>query len=254
MAQIRSSFRFSLRVGRVLVSAILVVTLLGACAQLGPQALVTGRPQYNIAVQQTESEQLLLNIVRQRYNDPVLFLDVAFGSGSSNGVGTVGGNYGENPYIFYAPNTGEKFVRQMLTPLDIGTVALVLQAGWSIERVLLLIGESTNNQFFEVAESLRDLQRNGQLIIGLEPGEHEGELVMVLIVTPDAVESASYLLVCKAIGIACDGQPLHWRPGLCFLLSIICPAMLMHRRRTSRPVSRHLHRILILSKPVLRLR
>jgi len=228
MAQIRSSFRFSLRVGRVLVSAILVVTLLGACAQLGPQALVTGRPQYNIAVQQTESEQLLLNIVRQRYNDPVLFLDVtsissgfsrgvnssllgAFGSGSSNGVGTVGGNYGENPYIFYAPNTGEKFVRQMLTPLDIGTVALVLQAGWSIERVLLLIGESTNNQFFEVAESLRDLQRNGQLIIGLEPGEHEGELVMVLIVTPDAVESASYLLVCKAIGIACDGQPLRLR-------------------------------------------
>ena len=228
MAQIRSSFRFSLRVGRVLVSAILVVTLLGACAQLGPQALVTGRPQYNIAVQQTESEQLLLNIVRQRYNDPVLFLDVtsissgfsrgvnssllgAFGSGSSNGVGTVGGNYGENPYIFYAPNTGQKFVRQMLTPLDIGTVALVLQAGWSIERVLLLIGESTNNQFFEVAESLRDLQRNGQLIIGLEPGEHEGELVMVLIVTPDAVESASYLLVCKAIGIACDGQPLRLR-------------------------------------------
>ncbi len=228
MAQIRSPSRFSVRAGRVLVSAILLTTLLGACAQLGPQALVSGRPQYNIAVQQTESQQLLLNIVRQRYNDPVLFLDVtsissgfsrgvnggllgSFGSGSNNGVGTLGGSYGENPYIFYAPNTGEKFVRQMLTPLDIGTVALVLQAGWSIERVLLLIGESTNKQFFEVAESLRNLQRNGQLIIGLEPGEHEGELLLVLIVTPDAVESASYLLVCKAIGIACDGQPLRLR-------------------------------------------
>jgi hypothetical protein len=243
MAQIRSSFRFSLRVGRVVVSAILVVTLLGACAQLGPQALVTGRPQYNIAVQQTESQQLLLNIVRQRYNDPVLFLDVtsissgfsrgvnagllgSFGSGSNNGVGTLGGNYGENPYIFYAPNTGEKFVRQMLTPLDIGTVALILQAGWSIERVLLLIGESANqlynrsigneagksyNQFLEVAASLRDLQRNGQLIIGLDPGEHDGESALILIVTPDAAESASYLLVCKAIGVACDGQPLRLR-------------------------------------------
>ena len=217
-----------MRVGRAVVSAILMTSFLGGCAQLGPQALVSGRPQYNIAVQQTEAQQLLLNIVRQRYNDPVLFLDVtsissgfsrgvnggllgSFGSGSSNGVGTLGGNYGENPYIFYAPNTGEKFVRQMLTPLDIGTVALILQAGWSIERVLLLIGESTNNQFFEVAESLRDLQRNGQLIIGLEPGEHEGELLLVLIVTPDAVESASYLLVCKAIGVACDGQPLRLR-------------------------------------------
>ena len=228
MAQIRSSSRFSVRFGSVVASAILVTTLLGACAQLGPQVLETGRPQYNIAVQQTEAQQLLLNIVRQRYNDPVLFLDVTsissgfsrgvnagllgtFGSGSGNGVGTLGGSYGENPYIFYAPNTGEKFVRQMLTPLDIGTVALILQAGWSIERVLLLIGESTNKQFFEVAESLRDLQRNRQLIIGLEPGEQEGELLLVLIVTPDAVESAPYLLVCGAIGIACDGQPLRLR-------------------------------------------
>jgi len=219
---------FSVRVGRVVVSAILMATFLGACAQLGPQVLETGRPQYNIAVQQTEAQQLLLNIVRQRYNDPVLFLDVtsissgfsrgvntgllgSFGSGSNNGVATLGGSYGENPYIFYAPNTGEKFVRQMLTPLDIGTVALILQAGWSIERVLLLIGESTNNQFFEVAESLRNLQRNGQLIIGLEPGEQEGELVLVLIITPDAVDSASYLLVCKAIGVGCDGQPLRLR-------------------------------------------
>jgi hypothetical protein len=243
MAQIRSSSRFSVRVGRVVVSAILMTTLLGACAQLGPQALVSGRPQYNIAVQQTEAQQLLLNIVRQRYNDPVLFLDVtsissgfsrgvngsllgSFGSGSSNGVGSVGGNYGENPYIFYAPNTGEKFVRQMLTPLDIGTVALILQAGWSIERVLLLIGESANQlynrsigseagksygQYLDVAASLRDLQRNGQLIIGLEPGEQEGELALTLIVTPDAADSASYLQVCKTIRVACDGQPLRLR-------------------------------------------
>ncbi len=231
-----------MRVGRVVVSAILT-TLLGACAQLGPQALVTGRPLYNIAVQQTEAQQLLLNIVRQRYNDPVLFLDVtsissgfsrgvntnflgSFGSGSSNGAATLGGSYGENPYIFYAPNTGEKFVRQMLTPLDISTVALILQAGWSIERVLLLIGESANqlynrsisneagksyNQFLQVAESLRNLQRNGQLMIGLEPGEHESESALVLIVTPDAAKSASYLLVCKAIEVACDGQPLRLR-------------------------------------------
>ena len=236
MKQVRSFYG-------VLVSAILVASFLAGCAQMGPQVLTSGRPQYNIAVQQTEAQQLLLNIVRQRYNDPVLFLDVTsissgfsrgvsssllgtFGSGSGNGVGTLGGSYGENPYIFYAPNTGEKFVRQMLTPLDIGTVALILQAGWSIERVLLLIGESTNqlynrsigneadkshNQFLNVAESLRDLQRNGQLIIGLDPGEQEGESALMLIVTPDAADSASYLVVCKAIEVACDGQPLRLR-------------------------------------------
>jgi hypothetical protein len=57
------------------------------------------------------------------------------------------------------------------------------------------------------------LQRKNQLIVGLEPGEHEGESALILIITPEAVDSASYLLVCKAIGVACDGQPLRLRPA-----------------------------------------
>ena len=220
-----------------------MTALLGACTQMGPQVLETGRPQYNIAVQQTEAQQLLLNIVRQRYNDPILFLDVtsissgfsrgvnanllsSFGSGSNSGAGSFGGNISENPYIFYAPNTGEKFVKQMLTPLDIGTVALILQAGWSIERVLLLLGESVNqvynrptdnvvskrfSLFLDVADSLRDMQRNGQLIVGLDKGESEDESALILRFTADAADSASYLLVCQAIGVACDGEPLRLR-------------------------------------------
>ena len=44
-----------------------LAAMLGACSQMGPQVLMTGRPQYNIAVQQTEAQQLLLNIVRNRY-------------------------------------------------------------------------------------------------------------------------------------------------------------------------------------------
>ncbi len=122
-----------MRAGGVMLRTFLMATFLGACAQMGPQALEMGRPQYNIAVQQSEAQQLLLNIVRQRYYDPILFLDVtsissgfsrgvnssllgSFGSGSNNGVGSIGGDFRENPYIFYAPNNGEKFVRQMLTP------------------------------------------------------------------------------------------------------------------------------------------
>ena len=152
---------------------ILVVLVLGACSQMGPQVLIAGRPQYNIAVQQTEAEQLLLNIVRNRYNDTILFLDItsissgfsrgmnagllgSFSSGSNSGVTNVGGDIRENPNIFYAPNTGEKFVRQMLTPIDLRTVALLLQAGWSIERVLLLLGESANQLYNRTVEDERN--------------------------------------------------------------------------------------------------
>lgn len=100
------------------------------------------------------------------------------------------------------------------------------KAGWSIERVLLLLGESVNrlfnrsidgaggdrhSNFLEVADALRDLQRKGQLIVGLEPGEQKGEPALTLIGTEDAVISASYLTVCEAIQVACDGEPIRLR-------------------------------------------
>ena len=223
----------------------LLAAMLSACTQLGPQVLVEGRAQYNIAVQQTEAQQLLLNIVRNRYNDTILFLDItsitsgfsrgvdagllgSFGSGSNNGVANLGGEFRENPNVFYAPNTGEKFVRQMLTPVDLRTFALLLQAGWSIERVLLLLGESANqlynrpledqrhqpyDQFLRVADAMRNLQRNRQLIVGIEPGETESDATLVLRITPDAIDSPDYRSVCEALKVVCDGTPLRLQQG-----------------------------------------
>ena len=69
------------------LAMILLTLLQAACVQMGPQVLVEGRAQYNIAVQQTEAQQLLLNIVRNRYNDTILFLDItSITSGFSRGV------------------------------------------------------------------------------------------------------------------------------------------------------------------------
>jgi hypothetical protein len=229
---------------RSLLAACFIAAVLGGCAQLGPQVLSTGRPLYNTAVQETDSQQLLLNVVRQRYNDPILFLEVTsissgfsrevsgnllgsiFNSGKNDLAGTVGGTFNENPFIFYAPNTGEKFVRQMLTPLDLRTVALILQAGWSIERVLQIVGVSVNQlhnspvgdeartgyrKYLQVVSSLRDLQRDGRLIVGVEPGEDGGEASLALMITPDAVDSEPYRLVCESVSVSCDGQPLRLR-------------------------------------------
>jgi hypothetical protein len=227
-----------------LITLLAVLVFLGGCAQFGPKALSAGRPLYNIAVQETESQQLLLNIVRQRYRDPVLFLDVTSissgfnrqasagwlgNTGSSNIGGTLGGSISESPFITYAPNTGEAFVRQMMTPLDITTLALIVQAGWSIERTLLIVGESVNElrntpsdrnpqtgylKFHEAVSSLRDLQRAGKLSLGAEIVKDDDEPRLSLLVAPDAVKSEPYLKVCEAIRVACDGRPLHLRQAI----------------------------------------
>ena len=222
----------------------LTAFFLGGCAQFGPKALTTGRPLYNIAVQETESQQLLLNIVRQRYRDPVLFLDVTsissgfsrqasaglLGSTNSSTIGgTLGGSISESPFITYAPNMGEAFVRQMMTPLDINTLALIVQAGWSIERTLLIVGDSVNQlrntpsdtnpktgylMFHQAVSSLRDLQRAGKLSLGAESTKDDEDPRLSLLVASDSIESEPYRKVCESLRVACDGRPLKLRQAI----------------------------------------
>ena len=223
---------------------IAVVAFISGCTQLGPKVLTSGRPLYNIAVQETEAQQLLLNIVRQRYRDPVLFLDVTSissgfsrsasalvgGNTGNNSVnGTLGGSISENPFITYAPNTGEAFVRQMMTPLDLSTLALVVQAGWSIERTLLIVGSSVNQlrnvpndrdpetgylKFHQAVSSLRDLQRSGKVSLGAEPGAEGEAPKLSILIAPDAVDSEPYRRVCESIKVNCDGKPLKLRQAI----------------------------------------
>ncbi|HKX54636.1 MAG TPA: hypothetical protein VJN01_00945 [Xanthomonadales bacterium] len=232
---------------RFLAAGVAVAALLGGCVQLGPKALTAGRPLYNVAVQQTESQQLLLNIIRQRYSDPVLFLDVtsiasgftwqasagmegSYSTGdSASATGTLGTLVSESPFITYAPNTGEKFVRQMLTPVDLRTIALIVQAGWSIERVLLIIGSSVNQvrnnpggkddpnghiKFREVVSALRDLQRSGMLSVGAEAEKDNEDPGLSLLIDPAAVDSPAYRTVCESIQVACEGSPLRLRQAV----------------------------------------
>ena len=50
--------------------------LLASCAQLGPDLVRAGRNDYIIVLQQTEDEEVILNLVRVRYGDrPLLFDD-----------------------------------------------------------------------------------------------------------------------------------------------------------------------------------
>jgi hypothetical protein len=142
----------------------MVCLMLSGCTQLGPDLIKAGRNEYNIALQQTESEELLLNVVRLRYGDRPLFMDVGNVSTQfswSQGVSAdaraqqspwlneagIGGNlqYSEGPTITYTPLGGADFVRSVLTPVDINTFLLLANAGWSIERLLRVTVDRMND-------------------------------------------------------------------------------------------------------------
>jgi hypothetical protein len=149
----------------VLILAVTPPSLLCGCV-LGPAALEVSRARYNDAIQQTTSEQLLLNLVRLQYREAPLFLEVGSVSaqfsfqGSADvaatinegpnpinpdvlGVGT-GINYEENPTVTFSPLQGEDFVNRILSPLQLDVLVLLSRSGWSIDRVLRVTVQQMN--------------------------------------------------------------------------------------------------------------
>ncbi|MCM8525575.1 MAG: hypothetical protein NE327_03595, partial [Lentisphaeraceae bacterium] len=100
----------------------LALTLLTGCGSLvGPQNIRNERQDFNVALQQTNDEQMLLNLVRMKYRDTNMFLEVgavasqytltsnvtASGSLKDNFSNSIGlGSkieYQEKPTISYTP-------------------------------------------------------------------------------------------------------------------------------------------------------
>lgn len=143
--------------------ALALVSLTAGCALIGPKSIAQGRPAYNMAVQNTNDQELLLNLVRILYRDTLYFTTVeritatmefnkTFGAnGLAEKTKTAGSSVtralkqslslsssvslNEKPTVFYAPVEGERFVRQMMTPMNPDLLLLLVKSGWSLDRV-----------------------------------------------------------------------------------------------------------------------
>jgi len=170
------------------------------CAWLGPKSIRSSRAAYNDAIIATDSEQLLGTIVRMRYGEPSSMLLVSsitasmhvsamggaqFGFGrASNYAGnliplSVGGDYEDNPTISYTPLQGEKYLRQLLSPVPLDVALLLLGAFDDSPEVVMLLIRSINGiqnpsvlpgatvpadaRFTRIAELLAELARGGHV-------------------------------------------------------------------------------------------
>ena len=184
------------------MTAIMVALLLAGCSHLGPKTVPRDRFDYNTAISNSWKEQTLLNIVKLRYADMPLFVEVASVvsgytlEGSVNLGGTVSnktavqgdflslgtaGKYTDRPTITYAPITGAKFNESFMTPIPPKAVLFLLQSGWSAELIFPIVVDSINgmrsriaagaNQrqgdpnFYRLVTLLRKVQKSG--VIGM---------------------------------------------------------------------------------------
>ena len=150
---------------RKLAAAILGL-LAAACTSIGPGTVPHDRIDYASAIGNSWKEQTLLNIVKLRYADMPIFLEVAqviagyqlqstiggsFTAGNFNaavvgpftasGNATAAGTYTDRPTVVYQPLTGVDFLRRLMTPIPPSSVLFVLQAGYSAERAMPIMLE-----------------------------------------------------------------------------------------------------------------
>ncbi len=189
---------------------------LASCAILGPAAIRAGRPAYNEAIIATNNQQVLGMIVRFRYGEPSGLLavssvtanmrfqaniDAQFGYGPESGYAgnlvplSVGAAYEENPTISYSPVQGEKYLRQVLSPLPLDLTVLLLSSLRDSPQALTLLVRSINGirnpdfltgssvepdpRFTRIAELLSELGREGLVTWAQEPGETTPSFVLV---------------------------------------------------------------------------
>jgi hypothetical protein len=197
--------------------ALALAALCACSAQLGPRALPAAREGYGEAIARSSDEQLLLNLVRLRYRDNPLFLEVGSvvthfsltagataSAGIANGTGTartlaLGGSlgYAEDPTVTYAPLQGEDFAVRLLSPISPTNLVLLSQSGWSVERLMLCCVQRVNGlknaisaagptpdlapdfaDFQRLARLLRQLQIAG--LLEVEPAEDGKTLLLRL--------------------------------------------------------------------------
>lgn len=174
-----------------------VLALIAGCAGVGSGTINRDRFDYTAAIAESWKTQMLLNIVKLRYSDTPVFLDVPsvisqyaiqgrinLGAGWNTGVTgsdtqTLGveGLYAERPTITYTPLSGDKFTRSLLTPIPPASLLFLLQSGWPVRLLFELCVKSVNDidnrstapgfarppdpRFQELVELMERIQRSG---------------------------------------------------------------------------------------------
>ena len=192
------------------------VWLFTGCAHLGPGSIPVDRFDYSTAVADSWKQQTLLNIVKLRYMDLPVFVDVSSivagysmqVGGSVNGTlstqKAIQGNflagggqavYTDRPTITYVPLTGEKFLRGLIEPIDPKHIFFMLQAGYPADFILGLTVEGLNGvrnrstaagaireadpEFLRALSLMREVQAAGALGMRVEEDKGKGSTAVL---------------------------------------------------------------------------
>jgi hypothetical protein len=179
------------------------VILVSGCASIGPGTLPRDRIDYSSALADSWQRQMMLNIIKLRYGEMPMFLDVssiinqytlqggasalAQSGGDSDSLGAAG-SYSDRPTVTYTPLTGQKFTTSLLTPISPVALLALVQAGWPVDFVFRICVQRINGitnqsagfmrtaadpRFAELLAAMRRLQESGAISLSIGGGDRE---------------------------------------------------------------------------------
>jgi hypothetical protein len=211
-----TSLTFVLRAGTMALMTIVI-----GCAHVSPRVVVRDRFDYGQSVAESWKRRMLLNVVRMRYADAPVFMDVTsvilsytlLQSASAGATlfsceapnqATLGasGTFANTPTVTYQPLTGDRFMRSWLRPIPPAAVFQMLQTGWSAETMLRISvgtinglrnsfrGSAADPRFDQLVAAVSRLQRAGGLNIRIEQ-QKDGEAAIMALPIPPGAETLS---------------------------------------------------------------
>ena len=190
--------------------------LLIGCAHIGPGTVANDRFDFSTAIAESWKQQTLLSIVKLRYVDLPVFLDVGqivSGYTFESGVSVSGqiapvnrgdtfaalggrGTFTDRPTITYTPLTGDKFLRSLISPIPTTAILYTLQSGYPADFMLGWTVESLNGlrnqpvaaagpreadpKFVRALELMREIQMAGGINLGVERDKNKGETTVAV--------------------------------------------------------------------------
>ena len=172
------------------------VLSMAGCTSYGPGSLNKDQLNYGVSIGETWKDQMLANLVKIRFVDMPVFVDVgqivsgysietsvdaALGFsnsllGDDSQVLGAQGKFTDRPTITYMPKTGEAYLRSLLEPVDPGALLSLIMVGYDAELLFTWAVESINGvrnhggtgdelpadpEYLELVELLREMQRAG---------------------------------------------------------------------------------------------
>jgi hypothetical protein len=179
----------------IMMELLVFMWVLSGCAFLGSRAIKTGRNDYNQAITYTEGQQILLNILRNRYGEITTTLSVS-GIAANAKVRTGAGiNLG-----FGTPVQGMEAIQQLTSPIPLDIVVPLANSMMYESPIMSMVIRRLNRvdnpaylqtaaaepdpQYAQVIDMMSGLKRAGKLFWGklLMVGEGEEETQIAFII------------------------------------------------------------------------